>query len=175
MDKLFRNVERWTLELRRPLPAADVSFSGHIDWPSKISASVFRQLYGDVGKPWNWFDRLMMPLDELEKLLDQPNRQVGLLTHLTDETVGFTEVCFHSPSNVELCYFGLLPAYTGRGFGTEFFKQLVNKVIGVSDPDAKIWLTTCEWDSPAAMPFYESMGFEVVRTDTHQQQVPNDF
>ena len=175
MSTEYRDVRRWTLELRSTSSPELASLKDPIEWRETISTSDYLHFYKRVGEKWNWFDRAMMSSEQLKSILHETNREFGILQDAQKNNVGFTEVCYHSPLEVEFCYFGLFPDCIGRGLGRRHFSQIVAQAIGRSDSGVRIWLTTCEWDSPRALPFYQKMGFEIVREDVCQQQVPAGF
>ncbi len=175
MSTEYRDVRRWKLELRSTPPALTDSIPEAIEWFTSISTSDYLHFYKRVGEKWNWFDRAMMPPEQLETILSETNREVGILKDAQDKNVGFTEVCYHSSLNVELCYFGLFPDHIGQGLGRRFFSQIIAQAVERSDAGANIWLSTCEWDSPKALPFYQKMGFEIASEDVCRQQVPAGF
>ena len=175
----YRKVRRWTLQLRQRPPAqapGATDFTGSIVWQRELSVTDYLLHYRAVGERWNWFDRVLMPSQELQQLLAEPNRHIGLLQPADcDSPAGFTEFKVHSATEAEICYFGLRPEFTGNGLGTPFFRMLLIHVAGLLSGEGKIWLTTCAWDSPAALPFYQKMGFVVTGEDFVRQQVPDGF
>lgn len=188
-DPTTQRITRWTLQLsaaardqlRPPGAVGETSQVGDaalipepaasIHWLDRISAPDYRKLYSQVGRKWNWVDRLLLPLAELQDLLDQPDRFVGRLQDSEGTEVGFGELKRHSVQEVEICYFGLLPEYAGRGLGKVLFRQLLTWALSQTEENASVWLTTCEFDSPAARPFYRRMGFEVIREEHYLQRV----
>ena len=173
-----RHVKRWTLEFTAApsLLTQNSTERVAIDWLQNISNDRFLDLYTRVGGPWNWFDRRMMPPAELARLLQEPARAVGLLKSSAAGEDGFTETIRQSDSELEIAYFGLFPECTGRGFGPKLLTSVLKWAIDTSHQDnPRIWLTTCEWDSPAALPFYQQMGFQISSEDMVEQRVPEGF
>ena len=150
---------------------AQADNSASVNWPPDITTADYLRLYTEVGEPWKWCDRRLMPEPQLEALLAQANRHIGILTSVDGTEAGFTEVCRHSNDECEIVYFGLLPEWTGRGLGSVAFRQVVAYAQSLTNVGGRIWLSTCEWDSPAALPFYQRMGFQIVREETSMQQV----
>ncbi len=145
-----------------------------VRWVAEISVADYLRLYTGVGQPWKWFDRRLLPPTELAALLAESNRNVAMLTTSDGAEAGFAELCRHSSDDCEIVYFGLLPQFTGKGLGSKFFRQVVRKAQSLTAPNSRVWLTTCEWDSPAALPFYQRSGFQVLSKEWHAQRVPLD-
>ena len=165
---------KWTLELREPQSLVASDAGAIIRWLPEISVAEYLRLYVGVGEPWKWVDRRLMPPTELATLLSESNRHVATLTTSDGTEVGFTELCRHSSDDCEIAYFGLLPQFNGKGLGRKFFRQVVHKAQSLTDANSRVWLTTCEWDSPAALPFYQRSGFQVVSEEWHVQCAPLD-
>lgn len=174
----IRKVKRWMLEFTasEELVRANCTEDVSIDWQQKLSNEQFLELYTRVGGPWNWFDRRMMAPAELTRLLQEPARAVGLLKSSTVGEVGFTETVCHSARDVEIAYFGLFPECIGGGLGTKLLTSVLKWAFDtIQKGNPRIWLTTCEWDSPAALPFYQRMGFQIRSEDVIEQRVPAGF
>lgn len=176
MGTEFRNVRRWTLELddKHFLNLAATG-TGRLEWQNGISAPEYLRLYTAVGGAWNWFDRRLMPEQELRELLADGRRCVAVLRDCRGEEVGFCETLQHHPGEVEIAYFGLHSHFTGKGLGGPLLSQVVSWARQQSAGDSRIWLTTCEWDSPQALDFYQKIGFRIVHEDIVRQRVPTGF
>ena len=85
--------------------------------------------------------------------------------------IGFAELYRHAEDNIEIRYFGLFPEFTGQGLGQGLLSHVIAEARRRLPPECTLWLTTCEWDSPAALPFYQRMGFRIVSEDIKQQQL----
>jgi GNAT superfamily N-acetyltransferase len=62
----------------------------------------------------------------------------------------------HSPT-VEITSFALFSEAIGKGLGRSFMTQLLDRAWSYST--ARVWLHTCNLDSPAALSFYMKCGF----------------
>jgi GNAT superfamily N-acetyltransferase len=182
-DNTTQQITRWTLELspaardalrnidRPSASATGASTDVRIEWLKQIEAEEYRRLYKAVGAQWNWVDRLLLSPSVLRSLLDQPDRSVGRLCDASNAEVGFCELQRHSADEVEICYFGLLPDWTGKGLGKALFHRLLQDALEGAADDVRVWLTTCEFDSPAALPFYRRMGFVVTGEERYLQRL----
>jgi GNAT superfamily N-acetyltransferase len=127
----------------------------------------YRQLYGDVGRAWSWFDRLRWSDAELAAHLDRDEVSVRVL-NVDSVPAGYYELVRHPDQSVQIAYFGLMPHAIGRGLGKWLLGQAVADAWS-GDPE-RVWLHTCTLDHPAALPNYLKAGF--VATGTEQVAAP---
>ena len=121
----------------------------------------YRRLYREVGEPWYWHDRLEWTDAELASHLESPSVAVWELL-VGDESAGYFELQRHGDGSVEIVYFGLIPAFIGRGLGGMLLTRAVREAFAMGA--ARVWLHTCTLDSPNALPSYEARGFTAYRT-----------
>ena len=84
---------------------------------------LFRRLYIEVGKNYRWIDRLPWTDESIRTYLAQPEISLWLMTY-EDETAGYFELRKCPNGSTEIAYFGLLPAFIGRGLGKLEFDGL---------------------------------------------------
>lgn len=121
----------------------------------------YRFLYGEVGREWRWRDRLLLSDDELFDLLAQPTTTVYVL-YVDGAPAGYVELNKQG-DETEIAYFGLRAAYQGSGYG----KHLLS--YGIAQAWAggarRVWLHTCNLDSPHALSNYLKRGFSIHHVD----------
>ena len=148
-------------------PSADVS------WPDdgwvlarvdSYPPSLYRYLYREVGRPWQWIDRLPWSDDRIREHLATPGIEVWLLSHHT-VPAGFLELARGVDGSVEIVYFGLLPEFIGRRVGRAFLAASLHRAW--SEDTSRVWLHTCTLDHPRALPNYLAAGFRVVRDEAY--------
>jgi prephenate dehydrogenase len=127
-------------------------------------AVLYRFLYREVGRPWQWIDRLPWSDERIRAHVDTPGIEIWLLTH---ETVpaGFAEFERAADGSVEIVYFGLLPEFIGRRVGRAFLDTVVGRAWGGGA--TRVWLHTCSLDHPRALANYLAGGFRVVREEAY--------
>lgn len=133
------------------------------------------RMYREIGADWNWIDRLAWSDGHWASYASDPC--ISTLRAAVDgEVVGFTELrmspcdpavdSFATGANettddgvdVEIVYFGILPEFAGHGLGGWFLSEVCR--IAWNVPGCRrVWLHTCDDDSPAAIPNYEARGF----------------
>jgi GNAT superfamily N-acetyltransferase len=88
-----------------------------------------------------------------------------------DAALGFFELDRRAWPQINLAYFGLLPAAIGQGLGM----ALLHRAIAVAWAEGCTALTvnTCTADHPRALPNYLKAGFRQLRTIREEWPVPD--
>jgi GNAT superfamily N-acetyltransferase len=122
----------------------------------------YRRLYKEVGEQWYWHDRLEWTDDALAKHLAMPT--VGVWeARVGGASAGYFELQRHADGSVEIAYFGLMPAFIGRGLGGWLLARAVEEAWAMGAK--RVWLHTCTLDSERALPNYKARGFEPFKTE----------
>ena len=116
----------------------------------------YRATIRSIGEAWLWFSPLVIPEAELSVLLSNPLLEIHALQR-GGETVGIVELDRRVPHEVEISFFGV----AAREIGTGAARILMNRTLALAfDGGARrVWLHTCNFDHPAAVPFYLRSGF----------------
>jgi GNAT superfamily N-acetyltransferase len=125
----------------------------------------FRYLYREVGRAYNWTDRLAWSDATIRRHLDTPGVSVWLLS-TEQKPAGYFELKRHDDGSIEIAYFGLLPDFIGRGWGKYLLTRAV--IAAWSLGTHRVWLHTCTLDHPAALPNYLKRGFVPVRQEVYE-------
>ena len=128
-----------------------------------------RFLYRAVGGDWYWLDRLDWTLEQWRAWVGDP----GYVLHsawVDGVPAGYVELLSvprpdAAAADVEIAYFGLLPGFAGHGLGGWLLTRAVEAAWALPGT-ARVWLHTCELDSPAALGNYRARGFEPCGTST---------
>jgi GNAT superfamily N-acetyltransferase len=166
------SVRRTHLELRRPeelRPGRPPSGPVRLVLRRPISAAEYLELYALVGDLWLWRDRLVWTEEELERYLTSPDVYVWS-AHAMGATAGYFELRQHPDRTVEIMYFGLAPAFIGRGLGGWLLTRAAQEAFALGAP--RIVLNTCTLDAPQALPNYLARGFTIVSEDQYLLDVP---
>jgi GNAT superfamily N-acetyltransferase len=120
----------------------------------------FRDLYRRVGEEWLWLSRLQIPDAELSAIIQSPLVEIYALVH-DGRDQGILELDFSIPGQCELVFFGVTAHLIGSGAS----RWLMNRALELawSRPVSRVWLHTCTFDHPAALPFYQRSGFRPFR------------
>ena len=142
-------------------PDADAQISRH----DPCEPEFWRRLYATVGAGYRWFDRLPWTDDDIRRYLDDPAVSLWVMT-VGGEIVGYYELRREPDDSVEIVYFGLMPGFTGRGLGSFMLCDAVDRAWSLGA--RRIWLHTCTFDPPPAIPNYIARGFRVFRTEEYR-------
>ena len=116
-----------------------------------------RFLYRAVGGDWYWLDRLEWTLEQWRGWVQDPGHELWSCW-VDGVPAGYVELLRTDGGQVELAYFGLLPGFTGQGLGGWLLTRAVQRAWEVPGT-TRVWLHTCELDSPAALSNYRARGF----------------
>ena len=160
-------VTRTYLEMRSPnelCAAAAPNPAPRIERLPQCSPDMFRFLYAEVGRAFRWTDRLSWSDEQVQRHLSDPRTSIWLMWG-ENSPAGYFELREHEERSVEIAYFGLLPAFIGRGWGKYLLTEAVLAAWSLSP--TRVWLHTCTLDHPAALPNYLKRGFQVVREEIY--------
>ena len=82
------------------------------------------------------------------------------------EPAGYFELREHDDRSVEIAYFGLLPAFLGRGWGKFLLTQATHAAWRLGP--VRVWLHTSTLDHAAALPNYLKRGFRPIREEVYE-------
>jgi len=120
-----------------------------------------RRMYREVGADWQWQDKEAWSEEQWRDYVGSP----GVRTYaalLQGELVGYLELVT-SPEEVQINYFGLLPAFIGRGLGGQLLTTAI-RMAWQLDP-RRVWLHTCDKDHPGALANYLARGFQIYKVE----------
>jgi prephenate dehydrogenase/GNAT superfamily N-acetyltransferase len=158
---------RTYLEMREPSalrPAGTLPPDARVERVFECPPSFARFLYVEVGRKYRWTDRLVWTDEDFERYLRDPNVSLWLLT-VRGAPAGYFELRMEADASVEIVYFGLLDEFTGRRLGAALLTTTVERAwaLGAS----RVWLHTCSFDHPAALPNYIARGFAPFKTEEY--------
>lgn len=166
-------VTTWYLEQNAPeelRSAAEPSAAGIEVVRAEVpSGELGRFLYAAVGGDVSWIDRLPWPVDQWQKHLERPGSELWV-AYERGTPAGYIELDAQDEAAVEIAYFGLLPAFRGKGigghllsFGTARAWDLAGRWPG-RPRTRRVWVHTCSLDGPYALGNYQRRGFRVTHT-----------
>jgi GNAT superfamily N-acetyltransferase len=122
------------------------------------TVSFYRYLYETVGTPWLWFERRLLDDAVLAAQIQKPTTEIFVL-HVGGVPAGYFELDAAAPEATELCYFGLIPEFIGRGLGPFLLRAAIDRAW--SRPIRRLWVHTRAYDHPKALGHYQRAGFVV--------------
>jgi GNAT superfamily N-acetyltransferase len=148
---------------RPPRPGLEVRLA------RRPTVDFYRYLYASVGEPWTWVVRRWLSDAELAAILRDPRVEVTVLW-IEGVPAGFAELDRRTPADVELAYFGLMPAFIGQGLGGYLLDWAIHHAWR-SRP-RRLWLHTCDLDHPGALAVYQRLGFRIYDRRTEKTYLP---
>ena len=143
-----------------PAPAPDVAVERVQHCPPQL----WRRLYTEVGGQYHWIDRLGWSDQEIAAYLGDPALELWVL-RAEGEVAGYFELRREDDGAVEIAYFGLLPAFVGRGLGKFLLTRAVERAWARGA--TRVWLHTSSLDHPSALPNYLSRGFSIWKQEIY--------
>ena len=138
----------------------------------RLSVAEYRALYNEIGAPWLWWLRRMMPDDKLARHLASPALAIHVL-RVDGQVAGFFETDAGYWPQVNLNYFGLMPGFIGKGLGRVMLDAAVDSVFAGGSPLRGMTVNTCSADHPRAFPNYVAAGFRQVRRVQEEWDIPH--
>jgi ribosomal protein S18 acetylase RimI-like enzyme len=139
-----------------------------IDPMQTIDLHFYLYLYRSVGENLAWRDRLLMPKHELREALNGAHIYV---MYVGGAPGGYVELAKQGGS-VEIAYFGLREEYQGRGLGKHLLSFGIEQAWKLPGAE-RVWLHTCNLDSPHALDNYRKRGFNVYMS--HEEPMPERY
>jgi len=157
----------WYLEMRAAgelRPARDPGAHVRVERADVPLPELNRFFYAEVGRDHHWVDRADWPLDRWRSYVERPELETWLI-HERGTPAGYAELELPAgpQSSAEVAFFGLLPAFHGRGLGGHLLTAVVRR--GWELRPRAVTVNTCELDGPYARAHYESRGFRVIREE----------
>lgn len=137
----------------------------------RLDVATYRALYNEIGGPWLWWLRRMMPDEMLARHLSSATVSTYVL-RVKGEVAGFFETDAGHWPFVNLNYFGLREAYIGRGLGSVLLSAAVESVFKGAVGLAGMMVNTCTADHPRALPNYLAAGFREYRRVQEEWDIP---
>jgi ribosomal protein S18 acetylase RimI-like enzyme len=121
-----------------------------------------RFLYHAVGHDWSWNDKRAWTDEQWKHYVESPGLRT-FVAYVDGSPAGYFELQRDDEGGVEIIYFGLLPAFIGRGLGGHLLTTALEEAWKM-DP-TRVWVHTCSLDHPGALKNYEGRGMVLYRTD----------
>jgi ribosomal protein S18 acetylase RimI-like enzyme len=139
---------------RPPAPSAKLALM-HAEG---CTVSFYRYLYETVGTPWLWYERRLLGDGALAAEIGKPTTEIFVL-YAGGVPAGYFELDAAPPHETELCYFGLIPEFIGRGLGPFLLRAAIDRAW--SRPINRLWVHTRTFDHAKALGYYQRAGFVV--------------
>ncbi|GLQ77686.1 N-acetyltransferase [Mesorhizobium huakuii] len=149
------NAVTW-MEARAPRP--DLAKPLAMTRISEPDTAAYRAIFLEIGAPWLWDRAAEMSDAEISAHFADPRQHLYYGHDESGGHVGMVEFRMDDNNEIEITYFGLLPALTGRGLGKRLMAGALDQAWRL-DP-GRIWLHTSSIDHHGVIGFYQACGFE---------------
>ena len=122
-----------------------------------------RFLYEFVGEPWQWTEKLVLPDSDWKDYVDDPGLRTWV-AYYRGSIAGYFELSHPGDGSVEIVYFGLAPAFIGKGFGGYLLSCALKAAWAIAGAE-RVWLHTCTLDHPNAIKNYEARGLTMYKRE----------
>lgn len=117
-----------------------------------------RFMYLTVGADWAWNDKRSWS-DHQWRDYVETDRLKTFGAYFDGSPAGYFELRRDDSGGVEIAYFGLLPAFYGRGFGGALLTTALTEAWRWTSQ--RVWVHTCTEDHPAALANYQARGMKI--------------
>ena len=129
-------------------------------WP------VNKFLYSFIGGPWAWWEKLSWTDEQWRAYAEDDRLRTWIATY-DGSLAGYFELYRDDEGGVEIIYFGLTPAFIGRGLGGALLTAAL-EAAWAAQPK-RVWVHTCTLDHPAALANYLARGMKSYRTEVVEE------
>ena len=143
----------------RPRPTADPRFT--VSEATVRQWRVNRFLYECVGADYRWHDKQAWSDEQWRAYVEDESLRT-FIASWGGSPAGYFELASRDGA-VELAYFGLLPAFTGRGLGAALLTRALEEAWAMGP--SRVWVHTCTLDHPGALPNYLARGMVPYKTE----------
>ena len=125
--------------------------------------------YKQIGKKYNWFDRLVWSDKKWINYISNSNVLTYVLKYNND-LVGFSELIIDKKKQeIEIAYLGILEEYFGKKLGGFLLSESIKKSFLFNIKRA--WVHTCSLDHENALKNYLSRGMTVFKTEIVKREI----
>ena len=164
---LPKRAVRTYLEMPDPAdlsPAPPPARNARIEREAQCPPSLWRTLYTEVGRQYNWVDRLGWTDEEITRYLSDPALELWIL-RVDGVLAGYFELRQDADGAIEIAYFGLMPDFVGQGLGKYLLTRAVERAW--ERGATRVWLHTSSLDHSSALPNYLARGFSIWKQESY--------
>jgi GNAT superfamily N-acetyltransferase len=150
----------------RPTRCSDSRF--RIDEATTPQWQFNRFLYCTVGESWRWLEKRSWTEQQWRQYVES-DRLRTFAAFYDGSPAGYFELRRDDEDGVQIEYFGLLPAFVGRGFGGALLTSALEAAWAMKPK--RVWVHTCTLDHPAALANYQARGMKVYRVESKEVEL----
>ena len=168
-EEIFRNyLEINSLSELNEVKVPSNNYSLDLVNPKDFQLNKF--FYKQVGKKYNWFDRLVWNDQNWINYISKTYVSTYVLKYNKD-LVGFSELILDQKKNeIEIAYLGILEEYFGKKLGGFLLSELIKKSFSFNIK--RVWVHTCSLDHKYALKNYSSRGMKIFKSEIVKKETP---
>ena len=163
---MSRIILRQYLEIKSIEDLKDIDHPGkdyHLNLISKNEFQLNKFLYKQIGKKYNWVDRLEWTDDIWINYVSNKNLFTFILKK-KDDLVGYSELIIHKDKKeIEIAYFGILEEYFGKKLGGYLLSESIK--FSFIKGARRLWVHTCSLDHKNALSNYIARGMRIFKSE----------
>ena len=114
--------------------------------------------------------RLSWSYEKWQKFVQNESTQTWV-AYQNGTPIGYFELEAQARQSTEICYFGLLPEFIGKGYGKNLLQDAIHKAWQLGGK--RVWLHTCTLDASQALSNYLGRGFKVFKEEDIIDNIPD--
>ena len=123
-----------------------------------------RFLYFTVGEAWSWTDKRGWSDEQWREYVGSDRLRTFVACY-DGSPAGYYELHRGAATEIEIIYFGMVPAFIGRGFGGVLLTSAIEEAWRMNPP--RVWVHTCTLDHPTSLRNYEARGMKIYKTEAN--------
>ncbi|MGB1738556.1 MAG: GNAT family N-acetyltransferase [Pseudomonadales bacterium] len=169
MKWVLEEIKVWHLEIMQPAIRDRTPTTYQLEKLIDPDPVFCRYLYATVGAPWIWYEKLGWSVEEWKTHVMRPDTHFWVAFQ-GGSPAGYFEIRDEGSGSAEICLFGLVPNWIGKGLGAHLLADAIRCAARLSE--GRVWLHTCSLDHPNALPNYQKQGFTIFREETFTARIP---
>ena len=119
--------------------------------------------YKQIGKKFNWIDRLTWSDDKWIDYLNDKNVSTYVLKEQNNLIGYYEQIIDEVKLDYEIAYFGIFEEYIGKKFGGYLLSEAIKNAFNLNAN--RIWVHTCSLDHKHALKNYLSRGMKIFKSE----------
>jgi GNAT superfamily N-acetyltransferase len=170
MEKLVTTTHLEMTHRSQLTPAREPAISFQLVRVELPCPELNRFLFAAVGSEWWWYSRLSWDYPKWFKYLDRAELETWV-AYVQGTPAGYFELELQHAGNVEIKYFGLMPAFVGKGIGGSLLSAAISRAWDMGAE--RVWVHTCTLDHPQALRNYQARGFRIFEVEEQIEHLPD--
>ncbi len=162
----MKTIKRHYLEIKSikdlselPKPSKNLN----LELINKPDLQLNKFFYKQIGKKFNWIDRLTWSDDKWIDYLNDKNVSTYVLKEQNNLIGYYEQIIDEVKLDYEIAYFGIFEEYIGKKFGGYLLSEAIKNAFNLNAN--RIWVHTCSLDHKHALKNYLSRGMKIFKSE----------